>query len=225
MAAAPAQKKNTKTTRAKSSSQKTRSKKPKGTIQFHLTWSGLISWGVFAVVVAAWAFILGILVGRGYHPESFVPLVADFMPGEQVSQEQKSKDQSPVLSAQELGFYESLDSEGRQTSPANARSRERAQSDPRPSANAQKKRSLDQTVYVYRYQVGAFKKRNQARTLQAHLDQVGIGAEVERSTVQGTAWYRVLVQYTGTPAGVQAFTSKLHAAGVSSFFLRSKREG
>src|SRR6056297_1145605 len=77
-------------------------------IQLHLTWSGLISWGVFSFVVVAWAFILGVLVGRGYQPEAVLPMVAEYMPGHVDDTQPDPQNQKQVLSAQELGFFENL---------------------------------------------------------------------------------------------------------------------
>jgi len=190
---------------------------------FKLTWSGLISWGVFAFVVVAWAFILGVLVGRGYHPEAFLPLVAEYMPGQSGQQPGEDQDQPSVLSAQDLGFYDTLQQEDGRKTDEPARIQTQVESDqdsyaePDPDVQSQKQ------AYVYEYQVGAFKRRSQAEVLQQGLRKQGFAAQVVRSTVQGTAWYRVLVQYTGQTTEEEAFTSHLRQAGVKNFFLRSKK--
>ena len=192
-------------------------------IQFKLTWSGLISWGVFAFVVVAWAFILGVLVGRGYHPEAFLPLVAEYMPGQSGQQQGEDQDQSSVLSAQDLGFYDTLQQEDGRKTDEPARIQTQVESDQDSYAEPDPEVQSQKQAYVYEYQVGAFKRRSQAEVLQQGLRKQGFVAQVVRSTVQGTAWYRVLVQYTGQTTEKEAFTSRLRQAGVKNFFLRSKK--
>ncbi|MBS3779905.1 MAG: SPOR domain-containing protein [Desulfovermiculus sp.] len=192
-------------------------------IQFKLTWSGLISWGVFAFVVVAWAFILGVLVGRGYHPEAFLPLVAEYMPGQSGQQQGEDKDQASVLSAQDLGFYDTLQQEERRKTDEPVRTQPQVKSDQDSYAEPDPNVQSQGQAYVYEYQVGAFKRRSQAEVLQQGLRKQGFAAQVVRSTVQGTAWYRVLVQYTGQTTEEEAFTSRLRQAGVKNFFLRSKK--
>ena len=205
---------------SKGSPKKKQTKKGKS-IQFQLTWTGLISWGVFVFVVVAWAFILGVLVGRGYQPETFLPLVSEYMPGDAQHEKADQSAQNPVLSAQELGFFQSLQQEAK----SETHEPERAQSHDKPEekSNARAVATNDSQGYVYEYQVGAFKRRSQAQALQKGLADRGFAADVIRSTVQGAAWYRVLVHYTGQVSGVEAFTSRLRQAGVKKFFLRSKK--
>ncbi|MFO7802135.1 MAG: SPOR domain-containing protein [Desulfovermiculus sp.] len=205
---------------SKGSPKKKQSKKGKS-IQFQLTWSGLISWGVFAFVVVAWAFILGVLVGRGYQPETFLPLVSEYMPGDAQPKEGDQSAQNPVFSAQELGFFESLQQEA--TSEAQEPVRAQPQDKPEEKSNTGALATNDRKDYVYEYQVGAFKRRSQAEALQKGLADRGFTADVVRSTVQGADWYRVLVHYTGQASDVEAFTSRLRQAGVKKFFLRGKK--
>jgi cell division protein FtsN len=199
---------------------KTKKGKP---IQFHLTWSGLISWGVFAFVLVAWAFILGVLVGRGYQPEAFFPLVADYMPGQSKQQDDQDQNQNPVLSAQELGFFESLQSTPGLTGQEKKQeaSSTTARLDTKPETGIKTHKS--DTSYVYEFQVGAFKRQDQAEALRQRLAQKAFSAAVQKSRVQGSAWYRVVVRHTAGPAGVEAFTARLQQAGVNNFFLRSKK--
>jgi hypothetical protein len=217
---APAGKKTAQSGKASQKKKKTAKGK---LIQFKLTWSGLISWGVFAFVVVAWAFILGVLVGRGYHPEAFLPLVTEYMPGQSGQQQGKDQDQSSVLSAQDLGFYDTLQQENRRKTDEPARIQAQVESDQDAYAEPDTEEQSQKQAYVYEYQVGAFKRRSQAEVFQQGLKKQGFAAQVVRSTVQGTAWYRVLVQYTGQTTEEEAFTSRLRQAGVKNFFLRSKK--
>ena len=186
-------------------------------IQFQLTWSGLISWSVFFVVLVAWAFILGVLVGRGYHPEAFLPMVAEVMPGHAQEKTEDGNPQEQVLSAQELGFFESLQAKAdrpEKAAPKQAGQRQTTQ----PEVEIQKERQ----TYIYKYQVGAFQRQDQAESLRRTLNKNGFRAELAESKVQGTAWYRVLVRFKGHANEVDAFASRLRQAGMETFFLRSK---
>jgi hypothetical protein len=204
--------------KSKSSQQKKKTAKGKP-IQIHLTWSGLISWGVFSFVVVAWSFILGVLVGRGYQPESVLPVVAEYMPGhvEEDTQTDPQK-QRPVLSAQELGFFENLQAKtGRQEKS------DRQQVPVKDQPELEARVTKNEKTYVYAYQVGAFQHQGQAESLRQDLVRSGLSAQVLPSTVQGTPWYRVLVRYAGSPNDVASFTSRLRQAGIENFFLRSKK--
>lgn len=207
---------------SKGTQKKKKTKKGKP-IQFHLTWSGLISWGVFAFVLVAWAFILGVLVGRGYQPEAFLPLVADYMPGQSKQQDDQGQSQNPVLSAQELGFFESLQSEPvrRPQQKKQETSSTTPTQDTKPETEIKAQKS--DTSYVYEFQVGAFKRQDQAEALRQRLAHKAFSAAVQKSRVQGSAWYRVVVRHTAGPAEVKAFTARLQQAGVNNFFLRSKK--
>ena len=47
---------------------------------FEISMSGVVSVGIVVVLGMCWVFILGILVGRGYKPETAVPQIAQMMP-------------------------------------------------------------------------------------------------------------------------------------------------
>ncbi len=203
--------------KSKSSQQKKKTVKGKP-FQFHLTWSGLISWGVFSFVVVAWAFILGVLVGRGYQPESVLPMVAEYMPGHVDDSQMAPQNQQPVLRAQELGFFENL-----QTQPGTKEKSDRQQVSVQDQPESEVRVTRKEKSYVYEYQVGAFQRQGQAEALRQDLAKSGLDAHVLPSTVQGTAWYRVLVRHTGSPNDVASFTSRLRQSGIENFFLRSKK--
>lgn len=212
--AQPSKKSSTKT---KSSQKKKKAVKGK-LVQFQLTWSGLISWGVFSFVVVAWAFILGVLVGRGYQPEAFIPMVADYMPGHSNDPKKNVQGQLPVLSAQELDFFENL-----QATTAHTQKTMRQQAAEQDQHEPQTRVTRNERAYIYEYQVGAFRRENQAESLRQDLAENGLSAQVLPSTVQGTAWYRVVVLHTGSPHDVASFTSRLRQAGIDNFFLRAKK--
>jgi DedD protein len=93
-----------------------KAKRKKFLYEFSL--SGLASLFVFTVLIMVWMFILGVLVGRGYRPETVIPQLAKVLPQEQAphagagsaapQQDGQAPQEQPTLKAEELGFYEDL---------------------------------------------------------------------------------------------------------------------
>jgi hypothetical protein len=208
-------KKSSSSSKGSQKKKKTAKRKP---VQFQLTWSGMISWAVFSFVVVAWSFILGVLVGRGYQPETFVPLVAEYMPGHAAEEHNGDQNQGNVLSAQELGFYDSLQKSGQDNAQPSGATKSSQSAPPDPEVVVER----NEQRYTYEYQVGAFKRQSQAATLRSSLAERGFSVDVVQSMVQGTPWYRVLVRHTGQAGEVEPFIARLRKAGVTNFFLRSK---
>lgn len=77
---------------------------------FEISMSGVISVGIVVVLGMCWVFILGILVGRGYKPETAVPQIAQMMPTTEAAQPDGAASTTPptVLKPEELQFMEGL---------------------------------------------------------------------------------------------------------------------
>jgi cell division protein FtsN len=150
-------------------------------------------------------------------------MVAEYMPGQSGQEQGKDPEQSSVLRAQDLGFYETLQQKTTPgtSGPGRSQTREKPGRESDPGSDSEVK--SQGPAYIFEYQVGAFKRRSQAEVLQQGLTEQGFAAQVVRSTVQGTAWFRVLVTYRGQTTETEAFTSRLRQAGVKNFFLRSKK--
>ena len=75
-----------------------------------ISMSGVISVGIVVVLGMCWVFILGILVGRGYKPETAVPQIAQMMPTTEPKQPEGTAPGAPptVLKPEELQFMEDL---------------------------------------------------------------------------------------------------------------------
>ena len=75
-----------------------------------ISMSGVISVGIVVVLGMCWVFILGILVGRGYKPETAVPQIAQMMPTTEPKQPEGAAPGAPptVLKPEELQFMEDL---------------------------------------------------------------------------------------------------------------------
>jgi cell division protein FtsN len=87
--------------------------KPKKRWKFEVGFGGVLGIGAVGTLVMAWAFILGVLVGRGYKPESVIPdlggIVAPHLPS--------LPSPRTVLQAEDLHFYDALQEERVQSRP------------------------------------------------------------------------------------------------------------
>lgn len=88
---------------------------------FEFTISGLFSLFMFALLVIIWMFILGVLVGRGYKPERFIPKISALLPDEanktqtidatsKLPQDESStgNEELQTLKPEDLTFFDSL---------------------------------------------------------------------------------------------------------------------
>ena len=79
--------------------------KDAGRIRFQVGLSGLFTALLFMLVGMVWAFILGVLVGKGYRPENAVPEIARLMPNTVV---QNQTDGQEVLRPEDLEYFDAL---------------------------------------------------------------------------------------------------------------------
>jgi cell division protein FtsN len=76
--------------------------------------SSVVSVGVVLVVGMCFAFILGILVGRGYRPENAVPQLANVMPTTEPAHVEEPQGGEPkALKPEDLTFMEGLQDKGK----------------------------------------------------------------------------------------------------------------
>ncbi|GAB7080668.1 SPOR domain-containing protein [Megalodesulfovibrio paquesii] len=68
--------------------------------------TGLFGFGAVTLLGLVWVFIFGVLVGRGYRPETAVPELARIMPADQGGN--KTTADQGVLPPEELEFYDAL---------------------------------------------------------------------------------------------------------------------
>ena len=188
------------------------------TIRFSL--AGLISLGLLLVAGLSWMFVMGVLVGRGYKPETAVPEIARFMPAPRLP------NATSVLKPEELEFYDEL----RKTPRAPGREQNTKKSVP--SSKPPKelsftgvrppKKTPKETIYNYVYQAAAFKDLKAAETFQSGLEKLGLSSGIEKAVSRGTTWYRVLVYFRGTPTDTRKLKQKLKTLGVKKALLRGK---
>ncbi len=211
-------------------SQKTPSSKRKRW-RFEFGPVGMIGLGSVGVLIMAWAFILGILVGRGYKPESVISELSHMVPP-LIKGDPSAAPSRPLL-PEELRFFESLQEKVAPALPL-APPRKEAVSAAQPSAEsgppsppvsppdpAETLPGSPQFEFVY--QVAAFQTDAQARALQQRLADVGGTISVEVTVLEGKPWYRVLVALRGTAADAEQLKIRLQTYGVAAPFLRAKK--
>lgn len=204
--------------------------------RFELGPFGMLGLGLVGTLIMAWAFILGILVGRGYHPESVIPEIGWTPPSLPTLSTPRT-----VLQPEELRFHETLQERGSQPSPEAPGRTEppRVAAPPREAPQAQPEAAPDSVPapvvappealepaeprFEFVYQVASFQNDAQARTLQQSIASSGLSAYVEAGMVNDRQWYRVLVTVRGSQAEADLAKSLLQVLGIADPFLRAKK--
>lgn len=205
-------------------------------LPFNLTAGGLVTVVVVSVAALAWAFVLGVLVGRGYKPEEAVPELARIMPRPEANATAPAPAPAPpaVLRAEELEFYDDLHRKPGEAAPVKPRAAAAPGAQP-PAAAPQAQAPAAATAptaapaaqasgqrFAYVYQVGALRDAEVARKFAARLQGQGLTTSVESAQAQGTTWHRILVHFQGTPEQAEALKAKLAAAGVQKPIVKSR---
>lgn len=185
-----------------------------------------------ALLLLVWAFILGVLLGRGYYPDNLLAKLGlkDSAPQEQLAESSQKKGGPQVLRPEELGFFDALQLEWEQgfqelkpqaeSRPASSQAARQTQE--QGSAQTQKKEEK-QEKFAYIYQVAAFKEKSQAEGLQQRLSSAGVECYIQDVDKQQQRWYRVYVPHVGTPRENQQLQAKLQDLGLDKSFVRSKK--
>lgn len=215
----------------------------KGPRRFSFSFSpaGLVSLAVVAAAALAWAFVLGVLVGRGYKPESAVPELEKIMP--RAEQNATAPAEPDVLKAEELDFYDNLSRKPESAAaksrkpqpeaapeaaapvaePATPQAAPKAEAAAPPAAPNATPDTTDGERFRYVYQVASLRNPEMAGQFAARLRKMGMDTSIETSEVDGKAWHRVLVHFTGTPEATRALKDSLATVGVEKPIMKSKQ--
>ena len=88
-------------------------------------------------------------------------------------------------------------------------------------AKADKKEA---NVFVYEFQVAAYKESAPAQAMADKLRRAGFTTTVEKTTEKGTMWFKSMVTFRGTPEEVDAtLRPALKRQGVKSLVRKSKK--
>jgi hypothetical protein len=196
-----------------------------GRVLFSISWGGVVALTLFMIIAMAWAFILGIMLGRGYQPEAIVPEIAGMMPAPKT--DAPGSDKQPILKPEELGFFERLRKEPpRPESSASEPRKERVvrkqpapKPKPEPAPKPEPSAESGGTRAVI-FQVGAVRDKTAALREQERMAGLGLSAAVNPVTIRGTQWYRILVRAAGTDRDIRAVKQTLANAGVKNPIIR-----
>ena len=191
-----------------------------------LGWSGLFSVVVLIGISLVWAFIFGVIVGRGYQPESFFPALNKVVPqNEQGAKSQTDKQRGESLRAEELGFLNSLSNPEEPPSKPqkDAGSKKEDTQEGQPNHVSEDK-DLAGKRHVYRYQVAALQSSDRAKKVVQKLKAKGIRVDLREVDKDGDTWYRIHVLFTGEPEEAKRFKRRLEGYGLGTPFLRDKAE-
>ncbi len=217
---------------------------------FSFSTPGVVSLAVVAVAALAWAFVLGVLVGRGYKPEQAVPELARIMPDAErnATAPAPEKPEAPgVLKAEELHFYDNLnkkpgeeaatEAEAPAPKPKPAPKAEPAkaaeaapqappaQAEPAPAPKAEPAQAQAESGarFAYVYQVGSLRDPEDAGRYAAKLRKLGLTTSIEAAEVGGATWHRVMVHFQGTPQETDALKDILATLGITKPIMKSKK--
>jgi hypothetical protein len=211
---------------ATKSKKKSTSGKKQGGRRFTLTfgWSGLISTLVLTGIALVWAFIFGVIIGRGYYPETLVPALSRVVPQQERGQPPSPQAQrGEPLHAEELGFINSLDQgekRARASGSRDGQESEQTRSDGGEQQEQQQARAGER--YEYRYQVAALQAEEKARKVVRELKKKGMRVNLREVRRDGVTWYRIHVRFTGGPQETKSFKQRLKGYGLGTPFLRDK---
>ena len=146
-----------------------------------------------------------------------------------------------VMTAQDLGFRDSLKDKPAVNSgskntrkPADAAAKPAATRKPaektdakateskttKPAVTAGTKNSAER--FDYQFQVAAYKAKAQADAFTAKLKAGGFSAKTEKTTENGSIWYKNIVSFRGTPDDVDSLRAKLKAHKINTLIRKSK---
>lgn len=196
---------------------------------FSLSLAGLLSSVVFVGLALIWSFILGVIVGRGYHPQSLV-LDSQKKSTAEKKQEKKQKiRESEVLKPEELEFYEVLshpEEKAARDSGAICRFSSKGEekdsrvSSEKPEERLEKKQNV--LRYLYTYQVAAFRDKKKALSLKKRINRTGLNCRLKKVHKNNKIWHRIFVTFKGRPQETRLIKEKLAHLGIENPFLKDK---
>jgi len=219
-------------------------KKPisKRAYTLNLTFSMLLTAVIVALIGISWVFMLGVIVGRGYNPDTKVhEITGRMLRGRQAPGVQEPP--QAVLKPEELDFGLALRDRPLHNATAAMRA-PAAQTPARQTNDAAARSGTEQPVsgqtvkpptqlvpqdassarYDYTYQVAVFREAEQADKLRERLEGEGVRTTMEKSqTKDGRSLYKVLTALRGTEEDNTQLLALLDRLKLGPPLLRSKK--
>ena len=213
--------------------------KPPRVFSFTLSLPGLISAVGSGILALSFFFVMGILIGRGYRPESDVPQLGEIMPTKEHGQLTEEPRKPEILKPEELGYPDRLKAEPEKVM-------EQPEAKPEPAAKPEAKPEVKpepakakapeikpeafkpaddsgEEVFDYVYQVASFRKAEMAEALSDKLVAAGLRTAIASGDVNGSTWHRVQVLHHGRPASTAGMKEVLAQFGIERPLLKSKK--
>lgn len=115
--------------------------------------------------------------------------------------------------------------EKQQVQEKTSQTREQKTQPPAPQEKQEKKdeKQSDEDRYIYTFQVGSFQTIDKAGDLQQKLADQGLKASITDAYIEGSPWYRVLVEFQAVDYSAKKLTSKLKRHGIPEPLLVGKK--
>lgn len=171
----------------------------KRSYNLRLTFSALLTGCIVLVIAIGWAFMLGVMVGRGYNPEKQMPQLANLLPADgrpSVKEEapEESSAKAEVMKPEELRFASTLKGKPGQpsaepriknmqnaTAPATVPSRTETAEAPPPARGADAEQPpKKEPLFDFAFQVATFKDEDSVDKLRAKLEGKGLRTRMEK---------------------------------------------
>ena len=206
----------------------------------HLTFSMLLTAVIVALLGVSWVFVLGVMVGRGYNPETKMHELTDRMlRGNQAPPVQEPP--QAILKPEELNFSSALrdrplyNSTAAVAPPAQTQAHQTNSTAPNTAAG----NSLPQVVqpptqlvpqgaqptrFDFVYQVATFRDIEQADRLRERLEGESVRTAMEKSPAKdGKNLYKILALRRGTEEDNKQLLAVLERLKLGLPLLRSKK--
>ncbi|GAB6888235.1 SPOR domain-containing protein [Desulfothermus okinawensis JCM 13304] len=198
----------------------TKKKSTKGGFHVTLNIRGCIFAGFVFFLAIVWAFILGVIVGRGYGPiDVITPLKKKVLSSPlKATQSKNNTSKEKVLSPTELTFLKKVrqNSIDKEVSYAQRYNKSKSQ-----SVRLNNKRDSN-TYYKYVIQISSFKKKEDAMSLADRLNHKNIPAKIEGVKINDQNFYRVLVVLKGGIHDIKTKMELIEKMGFKKYIIREK---
>ncbi len=171
------------------------------------------------VLAICWAFILGVIIGRGYEPIDLIDRARKKI--SLSNKKNKKPTQAPkdqVLKPTQLTFYKRVRQDSVEKFLDISNPQKRAQGSPKKIISDNKG-----TKYEYMIQVSSFSNKRDASALCKRLEKKQIPSMVKGVRINKKTWYRVYIIFAGTNNTLEQKMILLRKMGFKDFIVKAKK--
>ena len=190
---------------------------------FHITLNikGCFLAGFVFFLGMVWAFILGVIVGRGYGPIDIMSPFKKKVLRSSINPKLSGQHPTPnvhkkVLSPTELTFLNKVrqnDIESKIVGPKKSNTKK-----------SYSHASKNDHRYQYIIQISSFKNKKDALSLVKRLHKKNFSAKIEEVTINGSSFYRVLVVIEGSSDYIQDKMELLSKMGFKNYIVKMRKK-